>query len=293
MKLKVNSHKRGYAFYLHTPLLYKSIVNIAGSNTRGIAAIVGPPAVAAGQAYTITNNYSGFTKCTINLSITDMKLYLCRGHLTKMFIPRNRTLTYYMKQFSPVLAQITATSSTRITDSLISECRMTHIIIAFLNNKTDYKYSPTDFSSGFTIAGDTETKNTTDPLSLIKNVRITFANNTYPQEQFLLTNDAVNTNDQSRAFTDYTLACDALRSQSGSLMNFSQWQNNQMYVYKLKHSLNNTSGNVSVLVELTATPATTSNCFILGLYDEYFTMKFDELTQCVYGSLSPSPPIEE
>ena len=99
---------------------YKCIVNIAGSNTCGIAAIAGPPAVPAGTAYTITNKYTNFGKCTINVSITDMKLYLCRGHLTKMFIPRNRSLTYHIKQTYPVLAQITATSSTGITASLVS-----------------------------------------------------------------------------------------------------------------------------------------------------------------------------
>ena len=151
----------------------------------------------------------------------------------------------------------------------------------------------TDFSSGFTIAGDTQTKNTNDALTLIKNVRITFASCTYPQESYNLETSAGNTNGKGRAYSDYTVASDALRTPCGALMDFSQWTNNQIYVFKLKHKVSNLSGNISVLVDLSATPATPTNCVILGLYDEYFHIKFDELSQCIYGALSPVPPIME
>ena len=62
---------------------------------------------------------------------------------------------------------------------------------------------------------------------------------------------------------------------------------------KLKHELNNISGAVSVLIDLVRKPVDMStSCLVMGPGDEFFTMKFDDLSQCIYGALSPTPPIE-
>ena len=161
------------------------------------------------------------------------------------------------------------------------------------NQATNFKSSPTDFSSGFSIAGNVETKNTEDAASLIKNVRLTFASNTYPQESYDLETDQTSTNGKGRVYTDYTIASDALRTPCGALMDFSQWTQNQVYVMKLKHELNNISGAVSVLIDLVRKPVDMStSCLVMGLGDEFFTMKFDDLSQSIYGALSSTPPIE-
>ena len=121
------------------------------------------------------------------------------------------------------------------------------IVIGFLINKNlNFKYSPCQFDSGHVVSGYTETKNTQDPLSLIKNIRVVFASNSYPQDPYTLYSENGDNHQLFRAFTDYTIFSDSLRSGNGSLMDHSQWQNNQLYVFKLKHALNNTSGNISV-----------------------------------------------
>ena len=77
------------------------------------------------------------------------------------------------------------------------------------------------------------------------------------------------------------------------MMDFSQWTQNQVYLMKLKHKLSNVSGAVSVLIDLDHAPVNMStSCLVMGLGDEFFTMKFDDLSQCIYGALSPTPPIE-
>ena len=101
---------------------FQDLIMIAGSNSCAIPAVgayvapvVGPPALPAvyaapaGTPYTVTCKNTGFTACTINVSCTDMRLYLCRGHLTENIVNsliRENTLCYYMKQFSHTLAQL-------------------------------------------------------------------------------------------------------------------------------------------------------------------------------------------
>ena len=49
-------------------------------------------------------------------------------------------------------------------------------------------------------------------------------------------------NDQGNAYTDYTVFTDSIRDRNGSLLSFSEWQANQIYVFKLKQNLNTTTG---------------------------------------------------
>ena len=246
--------------FLISDTWYKDLILIAGSKGCNIPELVEGDGK-GGRAYTVTNKTSNFEKCTFNVSCTGMSLFMCRGYLTKSNIPRSVSMTYYMKQFSPALTQLNQSSSSSLIATLESKCRMTHIVIGFLVNKSlEFKYSPCQFDSSYTdnsikTIGPTfdETKNTQDPLTLIKNIRIVFASNSYPQDPYTLYFENGDNHQLFRGFTDYTIFSDNLRSGNGSLMDHSQWQNNQLYVFKLKHALNNTSGNISVLIDLKTT----------------------------------------
>ena len=253
----------------------QNLIGIAGST------------VPAGQTnpYVLTNTQTPTKPYSINVLVTDFKLYMCRGHLTNVNVPRSLTCTYYMKKFSVFTSQI-LNSGGNIVGNLKSGNRMTHIAIGFfINPNNTFKSSPTDLSCGFssfdsgTGATFIESKNSTDAISLIKKISINFGGFTYPQESLTLNTDSsMNNNQLLKAYYDTIVACDGLRSQSGFLMSASQWIVNQLYVFKLKTTKNNTSGNISIECDLTSSIPSTMNCNLIcvGLYDEYLTLKFDE-----------------
>ena len=260
------------------PNWFNNLIMLAGSNVDF-----------AGNAYTVVA-YNGSTPTarTINVNVTDMKLYLCRGHISSEYVPRGVTQYIRLKQFSPYYYQLQINGSQNtIVAPLKTGRRITHIAIAFLANpRTNWKSSPTDFSSGFAInnapvAGQSyELKNTTDGLSLIQNVSVTYSGATLPQAVYNLKVDSTSPittmNDLAKAFMDYTVFTDSLRSQVGSLMNYSQWLSQQIYVFKTVQSTNMTSGNVEVIINLSAPLAVPTSILVLGLYDEYLALRFDE-----------------
>ena len=87
---------------------------------------------------------------------------------------------------------------------------------------------------------------------------------------------ASNTNDLFKAFTDYTIFTDGLRDRNGTLMNWSQWLANQIYVFKTHQTMNSTNGTVYVTVNLSAAMTTPTSVMVLGLYDEYLSLTYDE-----------------
>ena len=102
-----------------------------------------------------------------------------------------------------------------------------------------------------------------------------------------------NSNDQQKAFTDYTVFIDAIRDRAGSLLSFSQWQANQIYVFKLKQNMNTTTGDCYVTVNTTANVASPTNAFIMGLYDEYLTLTYDEYSRITSLKIDSALPISE
>ena len=185
--------------------------------------------------------------------------------------------------------------------------RITHIIIAFTqNSQNPFKSTPTDFSSGFIINADAETNITTDGMSLINNVSITIGGVTYPQAVYSLSSNVSsatpfvvtapltsNTNDQGKAYSDYTVFTDSIRDRNGSLLSFSEWQANQMYVFKLKQNLNTTTGDCYVTVNTTANTASATNVIIMGLYDEYLPLKYDKYSRITSLELNSTLPLSE
>ena len=173
---------------------------------------------------------------------------------------------------------------------------ISHVIIAFNVNPGDYpKYSTTDFSCGYTVNAGVEVKNTTDPVSLIKQIQLKLGQSIYPQESYSLQTDTnagfSNTNDLVRCYQDFCTMTDALRTQCGSLMSFSQWAANPIFMFKTHQTQNDTSNIFSVRVDFNGTMNTPSNIVIPGLYDTVLSLEYDSYSRISGLSQSPVNPI--
>ena len=82
---------------------------------------------------------------------------------------------------------------------------------------------------------------------------------------------------------------DALRTPFGALMSYSQWMCNPLFVFKTHQSKNDTSNVFSVKVDLAGTLATPTDIYVVGLYDTYLTLEYDEFSRL--KSLLPSPAV--
>ena len=282
-----------------SPNWYQNLIQCVGSFSSQLIG-AGP----AYGSYTVTNKNSGFTNNTINVSITDMKLYLNRGYITNTHVPRNIKASYYMKKFSPVVANLNSgTSTTTVTGTFDTAGKISHIIIGFNVNPSNYpKYSPNDFSCGYTARtfanianGIAEDKNTTDAVSLIKQIQVKLGQSIYPQESYSLQIDTnggyPNTNDLFRCYQDYCTFSDALRTPIGALLTFSQWSANPLFVFKTHQTQNDTSNIFSVKVDLNGQLGVASNIFILGLYDDFLTLEYDEFSRIKSLNHSAAAPL--
>ena len=178
--------------------------------------------------------------------------------------------------------------------------RMTHIIIAFYvqNGARPFKSSTCDLSSGFDVAGDTEVKNTDDAISNLFQVNVTYGGFKIPQTEYNLKDDIVTVgsftnSDKINAFTDYTVFSDNLRTQSGSLMNYSQWCTQPIFVFKSRNKPNSVGGDAFVTVNCSPAAPMITTCVVLGLYDEWFTFSYDELSRITQINKSASRPSYE
>ena len=70
-------------------------------------------------------------------------------------------------------------------------------------------------------------------------------------------------------------------------------QANQIYVFKLKQNLNTTTGDCYVTVNTTANVTSATNVVIMGLYDEYLTLKYDEYSRITSLELNSTLPLSE
>ena len=69
------------------------------------------------------------------------------AHLAEESIPRS--LTVYMKQFSPFVRPLLAANNNSFTVDLKDYRRMSHIAICFINKSNEsFHQSPCDFTSG-------------------------------------------------------------------------------------------------------------------------------------------------
>ena len=113
-----------------------SLIQIAGSNACTISEITGTNPVPAGESYSVvvnngTNSSNAFKPCTITVYVTDLKLYLCRAHVTNAYVPRSITQTIALKQWCPYRYSLSQGTSNTILALMKQNRRITHIIIAF------------------------------------------------------------------------------------------------------------------------------------------------------------------
>ena len=143
-------------------------------------------------------------------------------------------------------------------------------------------------------------------MSLINKVSIAIDGVTYPQAVYNLSSNvssatpfvvtiplSSNTNDQWKAYSDYTVFTDSIRDRNSSLLYFSEWQANQIYVLKLKQNLNTTTGDCYVTINTTNDVTPSTNLFIMGLYDEYLTHNYDEYSRITRLELNSTLRISE
>ena len=235
-----------------------------------------------------------------------MKLYLNRGYITSSYVPQGIKGTYYMKIFSPVVDDLAPATSTTVTGTFDATGKITHIIVGFnVNAQGVPKYIQNDFSCGFKARGVvadvpagilaiangiTEDKNTTDGVSLIQ---VRLRQSLYPQETYTLnvtpagTGVRSSTNDLFHCYQDYCVMTDALRTPVRALMSCSQWMCNPLFVFKTHQSKNDTSNVYSIKVDLSAPLTTPTDIYIVGLYDTYLTLEYDDMSRL--KSMLPSP----
>ena len=262
------------------PSWYKNLIQIAGSNETVL-----------GNAYSLTTLASGFAANTINVSITDFKLYIARAHV--LSVPRSLKLTYHLKQFSTFYAPLTAGTNNNFNFTFKENRRISHIVVAFVNaTGLSFKYSPSDFSSSYTIINNLETRITGDGMTNIKKIMLNCGGNIYPYTPYNLENvtaGITNTNDLSRAYYDMIVGTDSIRDRVGSLLNFSQWLVQKIFVFKSRQPIDNVSNACTIICEVGQNTSMT-NIFVLGLYDEFMSVGLGDQSQYVSYEVSASPP---
>ena len=98
---------------------------------RNLIQIAGSPAcsLTGGSTYNTNMASSNFTACSINVSISDMRLYIARAH--SLSIPKSIPLTYHLKQFSNSLSPLSNGTTNNITVNF-KDGRELHILLLLL-----------------------------------------------------------------------------------------------------------------------------------------------------------------
>ena len=76
-------------------------------------------------------------------------------------------------------------------------------------------------------------------------------------------------------------------------MSYSQWMCNPVFVIKTHQSKNDTSNVFSVKVDLNGTLATPTDIYVVGLYDSYLTLEYDQFARLSSMLPSPAQPLLE
>ena len=259
------------------PNWYKQIIQIAGSNSC---------TVTNGIDYTVVNSAPAASPCQIQVNITDFRLHLCRAHVTSSHIPRSISQTIFMKQFCPYVTQL-ANGNNTIVAPMKSNRRITDIVVAFfVSNPTDkFKSTPSDFSCSFSKDTTTESKNTTDVISQLSNVSLQYGGFTLPQVSYNLqtstsTAGGYTNNDMGRAYYDFLVLSGAFKT-GNSIMTFSQFCAQPIFIFKTRNSPNDVGNNNAYLTVNTTSTATNSSVLVLGMYDENLTLSYDEFNRLV------------
>jgi len=195
---------------------------------------------------------------------------------------------FYLKRFAPFQQQIPAgETNNTITVPFPENRHITHIVCAFLvNAASPFKSSPTDFHKGFSIAGNVEAMNTNDPMSLLKTISVTIGGVTLPQAQYNLQNQlssagviTSNTNDLQKAYTDIVALTDNMRDRAGWCLNFDEWLNTQIYMFKVPKGMSNKNNTAYITVNASATVGIAATLQILPLFDEWIEFSYNDFAE--------------
>ena len=282
---------------------------------QNLICIAGSPHVASGAGNVGGGDYkvttlpypSVYANNTINVAVTDMCLFLCMADLAEESIPRS--LTVYMKQFSPFVRPLLAANNNSFTVDLKDYRRMSHIAICFINKSNEsFHQSPCDFTSGFTSLDNNnaltsaETYQFKNQISNLYQLYIIFGGTKYPMsEATLLTTNYLDTGDMARSWYETLVASDSLRDRDGSLIDFKTFLASPIFLWKTFQGLKQTTNNINVTINCssqiptdfnaTTAPAYNSNinAFCLGLYDEMYKLQFDDQYRCISEDLDSTP----
>ena len=86
-----------------------------------------------------------------------------------------------------------------------------------------------------------------------------------------------------------SIGTDSLRDRVGSLMNFSQWLVQKIFVFKSHQPIENVSNACTITCEVGQNTSMT-NIFVLGLYDEFMTVGLGNQSEFISYEISASPP---
>lgn len=172
--------------------------------------------------------------------------------------------------------------------------KISHVIIAFNANSGNFKHSTNDFTAGFVADNINETKNTTDAVSLIKSIQLKLGQSIYPQESYSLQTDNngrfPNTNDLARCYMDYCVMTNSFTSY-GTLLSYSQWVCQPIFVFKINQTQNDMSNIYSVRIDLNVALVVPTEVVILALYDTVLTLEYDAYARISSLSQMPVNPL--
>ena len=291
------------------PLYAQNLISIAGSSQVQTVATGG----IGGGNYTVQTytqpfqSGAGSNTNIINVAVMDMRLYCCVAHLEKESIPRS--ITIYMKQFSPFIRPLLTGNNNSFTVDLKQYRRMSHIAICFINKSNEaFHMSPCDFSAGFTAVNNvgalqnTESYVTTNQINNLFQVWINFGGVKYPMNDYtLMTTTYGQSGDMARCWYEYIVNSDSLRDRAGSMVDFKTFQVSPIFLFKTFQDLETSTNTINVTINCrsaipnadgtTTVPSYTSNinAFICGLYDEFYKLDFDEQYRVVSERLDATP----
>jgi hypothetical protein len=224
----------------------------------------------------------------IGVAVTDMCINVFKIRMADVI---SKPIELYFKQYESYIHTMTSSSGEEFNIRFSPQRKLSHIAIAFTNTSTGLKNSPCDFSSQFTVNGTSESMNiTTSPIINLKMVRVTIGGRQFPQNDYNLVFDPVNSAqgtgsyDLFRAYADYLAYSQSYRDRNGSLLNMSEWCVSPIFVYNVTGLPNDISNEAIVNIQFYST-LSNAKVLITGFYDTTCVLDYNEFGRCTSCSV--------
>jgi hypothetical protein len=284
-----------------------NVINIAGSNVSILP-------VGNATNYTITSMSSANSNVgTINslaIGVVDMQIW---SYCIKKAVPRSIDVPLRLKQWSTTQIAIPngSTGPSDLTAQFVKDRVITHVCLAFVQNKGTVQRSTTDLSAGFFVGTcprnnatglylDTPNANATteamyytnSPIAQLINLRIQINSQSYPETPYTFQNDFLlgrslnalstsNSQDSFRAYMDFVDEV-GLFDRSGC-MSYDQWLIQPIFVFKITPTVADKS-NVCTITYGFKSGVSNANILACAFYDETVEIKFDHNGDPVQGA---------